>query len=116
MTSAPDTATRYARSAFVGLALAALTLAPLVGGAAEPKPKPKPAAKAQERTCDGDGPMWMSIGHPGLGEMKNSGEGWKGVPKRKFWLGFIPFYGWPGYLQVVSAIDAKHCRTNDWPN
>ncbi len=59
--------------------------------------------------------MWMSIAHPGLGEMKNSGQGWNGIPKKKFWLGFIPFFGWPGYLQVVSAIDAKHCRTNDWP-
>ena len=60
-------------------------------------------------------PMWLSIAHPGLGEMINSGEGWRGMPKRKFWLGFIPGFGWPGYLQVVSAIDAAHGRTNDWP-
>jgi Ca-activated chloride channel family protein len=69
---------------------------------------------SQERTCRGSGPMWMSIAHPGLGEMRNSGRGWKGLPKKKFWLGFIPGFGWPGYLQVVSAIDAKNCRTNDW--
>lgn len=62
----------------------------------------------------GPGPMWLSIAHPGLGEMKNSGRGWAGVPKRKFWLGLIPGFGWPGYLQVVSAIDAAHGRTNDW--
>ena len=62
----------------------------------------------------GSGPMWLSIAHPGLGEMKNSGRGWAGVPKRKFWLGLIPGFGWPGYLQVLSAIDAAHGRTNDW--
>jgi Ca-activated chloride channel homolog len=76
------------------------------------KPEPPPPAP----TCSGSGPMWMSIGHPGLGEMKNSGKGWSGLPKRKFYLGFIPFFGWPGYLQVVSAIDAAKCRTNDWPS
>jgi hypothetical protein len=60
--------------------------------------------------------MWASIGHPGLGEMINAHRGWNGLPKRKFWLGFIPGFGWPGYLQVVSAIDASKCRTNDWPS
>jgi Ca-activated chloride channel family protein len=78
--------------------------------ATEPEPAP-PAAN-----CGGSGPMWMSIGHPGLGEMKNSGKGWSGLPKKKFYLGFIPGFGWPGYLQVVSAIDAAKCRTNDWPS
>ena len=29
------------------------------------------------------------------------------------WLGLIPFYGWPGYLQVKSADDSFHCRSND---
>jgi len=70
----------------------------------------------KEKVCNGKGAMWMSILHPGLGEMKNSGQGWKGLPKKKFYLGLIPGFGWPGYLQVVSAIDAKNCRTNDWPN
>ncbi len=67
------------------------------------------------RACNGSKAMWMSIAHPGLGEMSLKQEGFKGVPPHKFWLGFIPGFGWPGYLQVVSAIDAKHCRTNDWP-
>jgi hypothetical protein len=35
------------------------------------------------------------------------------MPQKKFWLGFIPLYGWPGYLQVKSADDAFNCRTND---
>jgi Ca-activated chloride channel family protein len=74
------------------------------------------ATQPPPKVCHGQGPMWASIGHPGLGEMVNAQKGWAGVPKRKFWLGFIPGFGWPGYLQVVSAIDASHCRTNDWPN
>jgi Ca-activated chloride channel family protein len=74
------------------------------------------ATQPPPRVCHGQGPMWASIGHPGLGEMINGKKGWAGVPQRKFWLGFIPGFGWPGYLQVVSAIDAAHCRTNDWPN
>jgi Ca-activated chloride channel homolog len=65
--------------------------------------------------CDGNRAMWLSIAHPGLGEGRNAGGGWAKIPKRKFGLGFIPFFGWPGYLQVVSAIDAANCRTNDWP-
>ncbi len=69
---------------------------------------------SEERTCRGTASMWKSIALPGWGEMSNSGKGFKGMPKKKFYLGFIPFFGWPGYLQVVSAIDAKKCRTNDW--
>jgi len=34
-------------------------------------------------------------------------------PQKKFWLGMIPLYGWPGYLQILSAIDAYHGRTSD---
>lgn len=58
--------------------------------------------------------MWYSILHPGLGEwyLKEWGPLYK-APQRKFWLGFIPLYGWPGYLQVKSAIDARNCQTND---
>jgi hypothetical protein len=58
--------------------------------------------------------MWYSILHPGLGEwyLKDWGPLYK-APQKKFWLGFIPLYGWPGYLQVKSAIDARHCETND---
>ena len=59
--------------------------------------------------------MWLSIAHPGLGEWYLNGWGRFDVncPQNKFWLGFIPLYGWPGYLQVKSAIDSHHCRTND---
>lgn len=58
--------------------------------------------------------MWMSIGHPGLGEWYLKGWGsFEKCPQKKFWLGFIPIYGWPGYLQVKSAIDARNGRTND---
>ncbi len=58
---------------------------------------------------------WLSIAHPGLGEwyLKRWGPFFDNAPQKKFWLGFIPFYGWPGYLQIKSAIDANHCRTND---
>ncbi len=58
---------------------------------------------------------WYSIAHPGLGEYYLNGWGafFDNAPQKKFWLGFIPLYGWPGYLQVKSAIDAHHCRVND---
>ena len=58
--------------------------------------------------------MWLSIAHPGLGEYYLKGWGsFEKCPQKKFWLGLIPLYGWPGYLQVKSAIDARHGRTND---
>lgn len=58
--------------------------------------------------------MWLSIAHPGLGEYYLKGWGsFEKCPQKKFWLGLIPGYGWPGYLQVKSAIDARHGRTND---
>jgi Ca-activated chloride channel family protein len=73
------------------------------------KPPPPPPRGGQRS-------MWWSILHPGLGEWKNSGKSFdEGCPKGKFWLGMIPGFGWPGYLQVVSAIDAFHGKTNDWP-
>jgi hypothetical protein len=58
---------------------------------------------------------WLSVAHPGLGEWYNAGWGgfFDRCPQKKFWLGFIPLYGWPGYLQVLSAIDAYHGRTSD---
>lgn len=74
---------------------------------------------AEARTCPGGrssgSATWLSIAHPGLGEfyLKGWGDFWERAPQRKFWLGFIPFYGWPGYLQVKSARDANRCRTND---
>ena len=77
------------------------------------------AAPAQaERKCKGgrgaQSAMWFSILHPGLGEYYLKGWGpFPNAPQRKFWLGFIPFYGWPGYLQIKSATDASNCLTND---
>ena len=58
---------------------------------------------------------WLSVLHPGLGEYYNNDWGFffDRCPQKKFWLGFIPIYGWPGYLQVLSAIDAYHGRTSD---
>jgi hypothetical protein len=75
------------------------------------------SARAQG-DCPGDrysqSAMWLSIAHPGLGEWYLKGWGpFPNAPQKKFWLGFIPFYGWPGYLQVKSAIDSAHCETND---
>lgn len=59
------------------------------------------------------GAMWLSILHPGLGELQQLGWKWENVPHRKVWFGFIPGFGWPGYLQVKSARDSAQCRTND---
>jgi len=58
---------------------------------------------------------WLSVAHPGLGEYYNAGWGpfFDRCPQGKFWLGLIPLYGWPGYLQVLSAVDAYHGRTSD---
>ena len=78
-----------------------------------------PAARAMDDyTChegrSRQGAMWWSILHPGVGEWYLRGFGdFQKAPQKKFWLGFIPGYGWPGYLQVKSAIDAQKCRTND---
>lgn len=78
-----------------------------------------PAISAQEegRCPNGrskNAAMWLSIAHPGLGEWYLNGWGsFDNAPQKKFWLGFIPFYGWPGYLQVKSAVDGHNCRTND---
>jgi hypothetical protein len=96
------------------LAVAALLVAPTAGLAQQ---------KAKARCNNGkstDAAMWYSIAHPGLGEWYLNGWGSMNAnaPQKKFWLGWIPLYGWPGYLQVKSAIDAKNCRTNDelsWP-
>jgi len=78
-----------------------------------------PAQAAEHRRCPGnrspESGTWFSILHPGLGEwyLKDWGPFFDNAPQKKFWLGFIPLYGWPGYLQVKSAIDAHHCRTDD---
>ncbi len=94
------------RSMLVALSVCALLLAPTASLAA-------PGQCASGRSTDAA--MWYSILHPGLGEwyLKGWGSFNANAPQKKFWLGFIPIYGWPGYLQVKSAIDAKNCRTND---
>jgi hypothetical protein len=135
MTDALDIATQSARTALLCLALATTLLAPgparanedlatasgVTGQLASEQETPRSAPKVPPKAapiapvCNGKKAMWLSIAHPGWGEMRNSGKGFsEGMPKKKFYLGFIPFFGWPGYLQVVSAIDAKNCRTNDW--
>jgi hypothetical protein len=79
-------------------------LATVVPAEAHPRSHRNPAAAA-----------WLSVAHPGLGEYYNAGWGlfFDHCPQKKFWLGFIPLYGWPGYLQILSAIDAGHGRTSD---
>lgn len=74
---------------------------------------PSAAMAAEERNRTAA--MWLSIGHPGLGEwyLKGWGDFADNCPQNKFWLGMIPLYGWPGYLQVKSAIDASKGKTND---
>ncbi len=96
------------------LALAGLVLASVPARAAS-KSTPHEngslhCANGRSRTAA----MWYSIAHPGVGEYYLKGFGDFGkCPQKKFWLGFIPLYGWPGYLQVKSAIDAHDCRPND---
>ena len=96
------------RSILVALCVSALLLAPTAS-----------FAKGGSGRCSNgkstDAAMWYSILHPGVGEWYINGFGSfnANAPQKKFWLGFIPIYGWPGYLQVKSAIDANHCETND---
>ena len=76
-----------------------------------------PALARDEGRCpNGRSPtaaMWLSIAHLGLGEYNLEDWGpWSNVTERKFWFELIPGYGWPGYLQVKSALDAKNCKTN----
>ena len=99
------------RKMLCALAAAALVLAP-AASLAQQKAKARAACPNGRST---DAAMWYSIAHPGLGEWYLNGWGSMNAnaPTKKFWLGFIPLYGWPGYLQVKSAIDAKNCRTND---
>ncbi len=74
-----------------------------------------PAAAARTTAGHRRAAAWLSVAHPGLGEYYNAGWGFffDHCPQKKFWLGFIPLYGWPGYLQILSAIDAYHGRTSD---
>jgi hypothetical protein len=74
-----------------------------------------PAAAGARTIGDARKAAWLSVAHPGLGEYYNAGWGdfFERCPQKKFWLGLIPLYGWPGYLQVLSAIDAYHGRRSD---
>ena len=89
----------------MGAALLALFLVGLASPA---------AAKRCPNGRSGDAAMWLSILHAGLGEWHLNGWGSfnQNAPQKKFWLGWIPFYG-IGYLTVVSATDAANCRTDD---
>ncbi len=76
------------------------------------------ATAARAESCTDrhrDNATWLSIAHPGLGEwyLKDWRPFFEHAPQKKFWLGFIPLFGWPGYLQIKSAVDANKCRTND---
>lgn len=55
----------------------------------------------------------LSVAHAGLGEWYLKGWGpLARAPQNKFWLGWIPVYGWP-YLAIRSAIDTSDCKTLD---
>jgi hypothetical protein len=96
------------RSILITLCVCALLAAPATSHAAR-------AAAHCSNGKSTDAAMWYSVLHPCVGEWYINGFGSfnANAPQKKFWLGFIPIYGWPGYLQVKSAIDAKNCRTND---
>jgi hypothetical protein len=75
------------------------------------------AEPAEARVCSGNRTSQiattLSVLHAGLGEwyIKDWGPVSR-APQNKFWLGFIPVYGWP-YLAIRSAIDASECKTLD---
>ncbi|HME71276.1 MAG TPA: hypothetical protein VKM54_15605 [Myxococcota bacterium] len=74
-------------------------------------------AREENRCADQsrDNATWLSVTHPGLGEFYLRGWGpfFERAPQKKFWLGFIPLFGWPGYLQAKSIYDVRKCRTYD---
>jgi hypothetical protein len=75
------------------------------------------AEPAEAKVCAGNRTSQiataLSAVHAGLGEwyIKNWGS-LRNAPQNKFWLGWIPVYGWP-YLAIRSAIDASRCDTRD---
>jgi hypothetical protein len=74
-------------------------------------------APAEARVCKGGKTSQtatvLSVAHAGLGEWYLKGWGpLERAPQNKFWLGFIPIYGWP-YLAIRSAIDSSRCQTLD---
>ena len=75
------------------------------------------AGPAEARVCSGNRTSQiattLSVLHAGLGEWYINGWGpLRHAPQNKFWLGFIPVYGWP-YLAIRSAIDSSRCHTLD---
>ncbi len=75
------------------------------------------ADPADARVCAGGRSSQLaavfSVVHAGLGEWYLKGWGSiENAPPNKFWLGFIPIYGWP-YLSIRSAIDSSRCETLD---
>jgi hypothetical protein len=75
------------------------------------------ASAAEARTCAGgkSGPAATTFSalHAGVGEWYLKGWGpFERAPQNKFWLGWLPLYGWP-YLAIRSAIDASRCQTLD---
>jgi len=75
------------------------------------------ATPAEARVCNGNRSSQLaavySAAHAGLGEWYLKGWGsLENAPPNKFWLGWIPLYGWP-YLSIRSAIDSSRCQTLD---
>jgi hypothetical protein len=75
------------------------------------------ATPAEARVCNGGRSSQLaavfSVLHAGVGEWYLRGWGsLENAPPNKFWLGFIPIYGWP-YLSIRSAIDSSRCQTLD---
>jgi len=88
----------------------AMVLVSLFAGTSLAWDEKNPPPLAKDR--DPIGAMFLSIAHPGLGEWYNAGwGGWANCNQHLFWMGFIPFYGCPGYLEVRSAINAKRGAT-----
>ncbi|HME72034.1 MAG TPA: hypothetical protein VKM54_19515 [Myxococcota bacterium] len=58
----------------------------------------------------------LAVGRPsGLGEyfLRGWGPFFERAPQKKFWLGFIPVFGWPGDLQAKGICEVRKCRTHD---
>ena len=83
----------------MGVALAALALLP----AAQPSDARTVPRRPPTTTADhvlGRAPRPRRVVPEGSRDFLET------APPRKFWLGFIPFFGWPGYLQCEGARDA----------
>ena len=89
------------------VAFACVAAVAWLAGAEPAKARPCRGGKASETATA------LSVAHAGLGEWYLKGWGpLERAPQKKFWLGFIPVYGWP-YLAIRSAIDSSRCETLD---